>query len=179
MCPSRKQTIAKSIVCSILWATCKERKKKSHTDRVLFLHFQTRSIRPIVSTTIPKDFVDDGRWLWGEKTCWRRLLFVFHSLAKWKRKKNKLILNQIQVNSPVNVTWRRAISTMRTTKSLTISAHSRTSSSFIIQWPGNCAQRVSKERTGHYTSDEGISLWPPWATSTLNEGAPFSFRLLY
>jgi hypothetical protein len=35
-----------------------------------------------------------------KKTCWRRLVFVFDSLAKWKRKKNKLILNQIKVNSP-------------------------------------------------------------------------------
>ena len=120
-----------------------------------------------------------------KKTCWRSLVFVFDSLVKWKKKKNKLILNQIKENvyfllyPTKNVTWRRAISTMRTTKSLTISAHSRTSSSFIIQWPGNCAQRVSKEPTGHYMSDEGISLWPPWATSTLNEGTPFSFRLLY
>jgi hypothetical protein len=178
MCPSRKQTIAKSIVCSILWATCKERKKKSHTDRVLFLHFQTRSIRPIVSTTIPKDFVDDGRWLSGKKNLLTTSCICIRFTGKMKEKKKQVNFKSNQSKFPTHQTW-RDVGPLKTTKSLTISAHSRTSSSFIIQWPGNCAQRVSKERTGHYTSDEGISLWPPWATSTLNEGAPFSFRLLY
>lgn len=90
MCPSRKQTIAKSIVCSILWATCKERKKKSHTDRVLFLHFQTRSIRPIVSTTIPKDFVDDGRWLSGKKNLLTTSCICIRFTGKMKEKKKQV-----------------------------------------------------------------------------------------
>ena len=74
-----------------------------------FIFKRDQSVR-LSPRSRPKDFVDDGRWLSGEKTCWRRLVFVFDSLAKWKRKKKQVNFksNQSKFPSPppTHQTWR-------------------------------------------------------------------------